>query len=78
MLQAFGGSFKGFLNEFQRRHHGQGSALDLVKMVTETFPCFQDETYYEGRKGKNATSLSTTGVLTVNSISLETRPNSRR
>ncbi|KXN81787.1 hypothetical protein AN958_03713, partial [Leucoagaricus sp. SymC.cos] len=45
----FGGSFKGFINEFHRRYHGQGSALDLVKMVIETFPSFRDQVWYQGR-----------------------------
>lgn len=49
--QSFEGSFQGFQREFQRRHDGEGTALDLVKMVTETFPCFRDEVYFEGRKG---------------------------
>jgi len=50
LCNSFGGSFKGFLEEFHRRHDGQGTSLDLVKMVTETFPAFRDEVYYEGRK----------------------------
>ncbi|KAH8114472.1 hypothetical protein DFH11DRAFT_1688975 [Phellopilus nigrolimitatus] len=29
---------------------GCGTALQLVHMVTETFPSFRDETYFEGRK----------------------------
>ena len=36
---------------FHARHAGQGTALDLVKMVTETFPSFRDETVFEGRRG---------------------------
>lgn len=51
--QSFGGSFKGFLDEFHRRHHRQGSALDLVKMVVETFPTFRDQVWYQGRPGKD-------------------------
>ncbi|THV02976.1 hypothetical protein K435DRAFT_748366 [Dendrothele bispora CBS 962.96] len=50
LCHSFGGSFQGFLNEFQRRHQGQGTALDLVKMVTETFPSFRDEFFFEDRK----------------------------
>lgn len=50
LCNSFEGSFQGFLREFQRRHDGEGTALDLVKMVTEMFPCFRDEVYYEGRK----------------------------
>lgn len=51
VFQSFGGTFKGFIDEFHRIHDGQGSALDLVKMVTATFPSFRDEVYYEGHKG---------------------------
>ncbi|KAJ3504111.1 hypothetical protein NLJ89_g8111 [Agrocybe chaxingu] len=50
LCNSFGGSFKGFLEEFQRRYVGQGTSLDLVRMVTDTFPSFRDEVYYEGTK----------------------------
>ncbi|EKM79219.1 hypothetical protein AGABI1DRAFT_58653 [Agaricus bisporus var. burnettii JB137-S8] len=49
LCNSFGGSFKGFLDEFHRRHHRQGSALDLVKLVVETFPTFRDQVWYQGR-----------------------------
>ncbi|KAF9452911.1 hypothetical protein P691DRAFT_793687 [Macrolepiota fuliginosa MF-IS2] len=49
LCNSFGGSFKGFIDEFHRRYHGQGSALDLVKMVTDTFPSFRDQVWYQGR-----------------------------
>jgi Potential Queuosine, Q, salvage protein family len=50
-LQSFGGSFQGFIDEFHRRYNGEGTALELVQMVTDTFPSFRDEVYYEGQKG---------------------------
>ncbi|KAJ7490310.1 hypothetical protein B0H11DRAFT_1719156 [Mycena galericulata] len=50
LCQSFGGSFQGFLDEFQRQHNGEGTALQLVRMVTETFPSFRDEVYLDGRK----------------------------
>ncbi|PBK75129.1 hypothetical protein ARMSODRAFT_906328 [Armillaria solidipes] len=50
LCNGFGGSFKGFLDEFQRRHNGDATALDLVEMVIETFPSFRDEHYLEERK----------------------------
>lgn len=50
--QSFGGSYQGFLQEFHRHHDGEGTALDLVKMVVNTFPSFRDECVYEGTKGK--------------------------
>ncbi|KAJ7639087.1 hypothetical protein FB45DRAFT_904665 [Roridomyces roridus] len=50
LCHGFGGSFQGFLEEFQRRHNGNGTALQLVQMVTETFPSFRDEVFFEGRK----------------------------
>lgn len=49
--QSYSGSFKGFLDEFQRQHHDQGTSLDLVKMVTQSFPSFRDEVFYENTKG---------------------------
>ncbi|KAH7876129.1 uncharacterized protein C8R40DRAFT_1043548 [Lentinula edodes] len=50
LCTSFGGSYQGFLEEFQRRHDGQGTALDLVKMVTDTFPSFRDEVFYNGKR----------------------------
>ncbi|KAF8158180.1 hypothetical protein B0H34DRAFT_707741 [Crassisporium funariophilum] len=50
LCNSYGGSFKVFLDEFQRHHDGQGTSLDLVKMVTQTFPSFRDEVCYEGTK----------------------------
>ncbi|KAJ6538546.1 hypothetical protein DFH09DRAFT_1177182 [Mycena vulgaris] len=50
LCHGFGGSFLGMLDEFQRRHNGEGTALDLVQMVVTTFPSFRDEVVLEGRK----------------------------
>ncbi|KAK7690226.1 hypothetical protein QCA50_006879 [Cerrena zonata] len=46
----FSGSFQNFFDEFQIRHDGRGSSLQLVKMVATTFPSFRDETIYGGRR----------------------------
>lgn len=51
--QSFGGSFQGFIDYFQRSYDGKGTALQLVQMVTDTFPSFRDETWYEGKRGKS-------------------------
>lgn len=56
--QGFGGSFQGFLDEFQRQHNGEGTALQLVQKVTETFPSFRDQVYFEDRKGTVLSPLS--------------------
>ncbi|KAJ7682526.1 hypothetical protein DFH06DRAFT_1161409 [Mycena polygramma] len=50
LCNGFGGSFQGFLDEFQRQYNGEGTALQLVQKVTETFPSFRDEVYFEGHK----------------------------
>ncbi|KAJ8080267.1 hypothetical protein PM082_017097 [Marasmius tenuissimus] len=50
LTNGFGGSYQGLLDEFQRRQNGQGTALDLVKLVVDSFPSFRDEVYLEGRK----------------------------
>lgn len=50
--QKFGGSFQGFIQEFVRRYNGRGTGLQLVTMVTDTFPSFRDECQLEGRTGK--------------------------
>lgn len=50
-MQKYKGSFQVFFEQFQRAHHGRGTALQLVKLVAETFPPFRDETIYNGRRG---------------------------
>ncbi|KAK7061963.1 Queuosine salvage protein [Favolaschia claudopus] len=50
LCHGFGGSFQGFLDEFQRQHNNEGTALQLVQKVVETFPSFKDEVFFEGRK----------------------------
>ncbi|KAL1686148.1 hypothetical protein GGG16DRAFT_64815 [Schizophyllum commune] len=50
LCEQFGGSFAGFIDAFHARHSKPGTALDLVKMVTVTFPSFRDETVFEGRR----------------------------
>jgi hypothetical protein len=80
-LQGYGGSFKGFFDEFQRRHDGQGTALDLVKMVTQTFPAFRDEVDYEGTKGDLFILLlfpQVSLIILIVSVPMETRPDSCR
>jgi len=46
----FGGSFQGFIDAFQRRHNYDASGLQLAQMVTDTFPSFRDEHWFEGRQ----------------------------
>jgi len=46
----FGGSFQGFIEAFQRRYDNDGTALQLVQMVTDTFPSFRDDHWFEGRR----------------------------
>ncbi|KAI0696254.1 hypothetical protein BC835DRAFT_1272172 [Cytidiella melzeri] len=50
LCKHFGGSFQSFHEVFQRRHSGNGTALQLVKMVADVFPSFRDEVTYNGRK----------------------------
>ncbi|KAH9888378.1 hypothetical protein C8Q73DRAFT_668284 [Cubamyces lactineus] len=50
LCERFGGSFYGFVEAFQARYAGRGTALQLVKMVTDTFPSFRDEVTYQGRR----------------------------
>lgn len=47
--QEFGGSFQGFIEAFQRRYNYDASGLQLAQMVTDTFPSFRDEHWFEGR-----------------------------
>lgn len=49
-MKEFGGSYLGFLEAFQKKHHGKGTALDLAQMVTDTFPSFRDEVWLNGQK----------------------------
>ncbi|KAI0301228.1 hypothetical protein B0F90DRAFT_361638 [Multifurca ochricompacta] len=46
----FGGSFQGFVEAFQRRYNYDGTALQFAQMVTDTFPSFRDEHWFEGRR----------------------------
>ncbi|KAM5544923.1 hypothetical protein V8D89_001034, partial [Ganoderma adspersum] len=50
LCQTFGGSFYGFIQAFRRRYSDRGTALQLVKMITETFPSFRDEHMLNGRR----------------------------
>jgi hypothetical protein len=51
-IQEYGGSFQGFIEAFQRRYNDDGTALQLVQMVTDTFPSFRDEHWFEGRRSQ--------------------------
>jgi hypothetical protein len=57
-IQDFGGSFQGFMEAFQRRYDNDGTALQLVQMVTDTFPSFRDDHWFEGRRSQYLTFLS--------------------
>lgn len=46
-----------FLERFQTAHCGHGTALDLVKSVTDAFPSFRDQMTLRGRPGTNYHSL---------------------
>ena len=50
-VQNFGGSFYSFFQAFRERYSDRGTALQLVEMVTETFPAFRDEHMLNGRRG---------------------------
>jgi hypothetical protein len=51
-VQEFGGSFQGFIEAFERRYDHDGTALQLAQMVTDTFPSFRDEHWFEGRRSQ--------------------------
>lgn len=51
LKQDFGGSFYGFMQAFRHRHSDRGTALQLVKMVADTFPPFRDEHMLHGQRG---------------------------
>jgi hypothetical protein len=57
-VQEFGGSFQGFIEAFQRRYNYDASGLQLAQMVTDTFPSFRDEHWFEGRQSLFTTTLS--------------------
>ncbi|KAI0827735.1 hypothetical protein BC628DRAFT_1535128 [Trametes gibbosa] len=50
LCEKFDGSFHGFVNAFRKRHNDCGTTLQLVKMVTDSFSSFRDETIYQGRR----------------------------
>ena len=49
-MKEFGGSYFGFLEAFQKRHRGRGTAFDLAQMVTDAFPSFRDEQWLNGQR----------------------------
>jgi hypothetical protein len=59
----YGGSFAGFLDTFKDRYEGQGTALQLVQMVVDTFPSFRDEVVYEGRTSKTFSPFSPISLI---------------
>lgn len=59
LCMKFGGTFKGFYEAFVRRFEGRGTALQMVQMVTESFPSFRDEVELDGRKGESQSLAST-------------------
>ncbi|KAI9452761.1 hypothetical protein BJY52DRAFT_1291706 [Lactarius psammicola] len=50
LCAGYGGSFQGFIEAFQRRYNYDASGLQLAQMVTDTFPSFRDEHWFEGRR----------------------------
>ena len=46
----FDGSFKRFCDAFLQIHGGKGTALQLAKMIVDTFPSFRDEAVFDGEK----------------------------
>jgi len=50
LCERFHGSFQGFYDEFCFRRGAQGTALQMVEMIVDSFPSFRDEVWYEGRK----------------------------
>ncbi|OSC97533.1 hypothetical protein PYCCODRAFT_1398522 [Trametes coccinea BRFM310] len=50
LCERFDGSFCGFIQAFRARYNDRGTALQLVKMVTDTFPSFRDEVVHNGRR----------------------------
>ena len=47
------------MDAFEQRYGGpgQGTALQLVQMITETFPAFRDAAEFEGRTGETLTPV---------------------
>jgi hypothetical protein len=89
VVQEFGGSFQGFVEAFQRRYNYDGTALQLAQMVTDTFPSFRDEHWFEGRRSQYRARIpnspSTLSLMSlrpprapIDSLLLETRPNHDR
>ncbi|KZO97927.1 hypothetical protein CALVIDRAFT_479463 [Calocera viscosa TUFC12733] len=47
--QKYEGSYAGLLNEWAEKYGPSRTALQLVQMVVDTFPCFRDQWPYKGR-----------------------------
>ena len=61
-----------------RTTNGEGTALQLVKLVADTFPTFQDETVYDGQRGDSLIHVQPARRSQSSvSLPLETRANPR-
>ncbi|KAI0039778.1 hypothetical protein FA95DRAFT_1599696 [Auriscalpium vulgare] len=50
LCAGFNGSYQGLIDKFHTRYGKDRTALQLVQMVTDTFPSFRDEIWLEGRQ----------------------------
>jgi len=50
LCSKFGGSYQILLQRFHYQNGGQGTCLDLVRLITNSFPSFRDEILIDGRK----------------------------
>ncbi|KAF9515305.1 hypothetical protein BS47DRAFT_1341993 [Hydnum rufescens UP504] len=50
MREDFSGSFQSFVEHFVSRYEGKGTSLQIVQMVVETFPPFQDQFIFKGQQ----------------------------
>ena len=49
---------RGFIEAFQWQYDHEGTALQLVQIVTDTFPSFQDKHWFKGHRSQYATHHS--------------------
>lgn len=52
LLDRFTGSFSGLMDAWKETFGADRTALQLVRMVTDTFPFFKDQAICNGRPGQ--------------------------
>lgn len=51
-FKKFNGSYERLLAQFISHYSGRGTALQLVRLITNEFPAFRDEASFKGKRSE--------------------------